>query len=552
MAEAAIKKEEQQSLHSHDSMDFSAVADFSDITIRDLTLLMEHRGQEARDYLNAKFGGQSKLIHRLHTSSERGIGGFLEDLENRKRVFGCNYIPPKPPKTFLQFLIDALKDTILIILMIAAIVSLLLGIFAPEECEGAEDNTGWIDGFAIIIAVIIVALVTAVNDYQKEQQFRGLQSKIEGEHKFTVVRHGEPIEVLNSEIVVGDLCQVKYGDLLPADGVVVQCNDLRVDESSLTGESDLVKKGEKDPLLLAGTHVMEGSGKMVVCAVGVNSQTGIIFSLLGTHDKEGDKPVDKEDAAPQSPSIKASQDEFEEINLDDEKDSDANGRKEKQEKSVLQGKLTKLAVSIGWLGVAAALLTILVMVLQFSIRKYVNEKASWQNQHLNAYVNAFITGLTVLVVAVPEGLPLAVTISLAYSVKKMLDDNNLVRHLDACETMGNATAICSDKTGTLTTNRMTVVQSYLADNHYIEVPKQGELPQTLVELLCKGIAINSSYATNILVSKQCSFFCHCILICRRGKSKHVVFTQEDFYGKQLQSKDIWLSKKRITIVAVHV
>lgn len=505
MADEVVTKEEQQSLHSMDSLDFTAIANFSDITIKDLTKLMEHRGQEANDYLNSKFGGLKKLIHMLHTSAEKGIGGFPEDLENRKNVFGANYIPPKPPKTFLQFLLDALKDTILIILMFAAIVSLLLGIFAPEECEGAEDNTGWIDGFAIIVAVIIVALVTAVNDYQKEQQFRGLQSKIEGEHKFTVVRHGNPIEVLNSEIVVGDLCQVKYGDLLPADGVVVQCNDLKVDESSLTGESDLVKKGEKDPLLLAGTHVMEGSGKMVVAAVGVHSQTGIIFSLLGSHsEKEGDKQDGGEEATPQSPMIKASHDEFEEISLDDDKDSDSNGKdkKDKQEKSVLQGKLTKLAVSIGWFGVAAALLTIVVMVLQFSIRKYVNEKASWQNQHLNAYVNAFITGLTVLVVAVPEGLPLAVTISLAYSVKKMLDDNNLVRHLDACETMGNATAICSDKTGTLTTNRMTVVQSFLADNHYKDVPKQGELPQTLVEVLCKGIAINSSYASNILVSKQ--------------------------------------------------
>lgn len=505
MADEVVTKEEQQSLHSMDSLDFTAIANFSDITIKDLTKLMEHRGQEANDYLNSKFGGLKKLIHMLHTSAEKGIGGFPEDLENRKNVFGANYIPPKPPKTFLQFLLDALKDTILIILMFAAIVSLLLGIFAPEECEGAEDNTGWIDGFAIIVAVIIVALVTAVNDYQKEQQFRGLQSKIEGEHKFTVVRHGNPIEVLNSEIVVGDLCQVKYGDLLPADGVVVQCNDLKVDESSLTGESDLVKKGEKDPLLLAGTHVMEGSGKMVVAAVGVHSQTGIIFSLLGSHgEKEGDKQDGGEEATPQSPMIKASHDEFEEISLDDDRDSDSNGKdkKDKQEKSVLQGKLTKLAVSIGWFGVAAALLTIVVMVLQFSIRKYVNEKASWQNQHLNAYVNAFITGLTVLVVAVPEGLPLAVTISLAYSVKKMLDDNNLVRHLDACETMGNATAICSDKTGTLTTNRMTVVQSFLADNHYKDVPKQGELPQTLVEVLCKGIAINSSYASNILVSKQ--------------------------------------------------
>lgn len=184
----------------------------------------------------------------------------------------------------------------------------------------------------------------------KEQQFRGLQNKIESEHRFTVVRHGEPIEVLNSEIVVGDLCQVKYGDLLPADGVVVQCNDLKVDESSLTGESDLVKKGpDRDPLLLAGTHVMEGSGKMVVCAVGLNSQTGIIFSLLGTHgDKGEEKPDGGGGEAPQSPSIKTSQDDFEDINLDEEKDFDSNGKekKDKDEKSILQGKLTKLAVSI--------------------------------------------------------------------------------------------------------------------------------------------------------------------------------------------------------------
>lgn len=503
MVDEETKKEEQQSLHSMDSMDLLAVADFSDVTIKDLTSLMEHRGLEAKEYLIATFGSLNKLIHKLHTSSEKGIGGFPEDLDNRKKVFGANYIPPKPPKTFLQFLLDALKDTILIILMVAAIVSLLLGIFAPEECEGSEDNTGWIDGFAIIVAVIIVALVTAVNDYQKEQQFRGLQSKIEGEHKFTVVRHGEPKEILNSEIVVGDLCQVKYGDLLPADGVIVQSNDLKVDESSLTGESDMVKKGQKDILLLAGTHVMEGSGKMVVCAVGLNSQTGIIFSLLGSHgEKDGDKDRQdgKGEGTPQSPMIKAGQDDFEEIKLDEECDADGNDKekKEKQEKSVLQGKLTKLAVSIGWFGVAAAVLTIMVMVLQFSIRKYVIEKASWENKHLNAYVNAFITGLTVLVVAVPEGLPLAVTISLAYSVKKMLDDNNLVRHLDACETMGNATAICSDKTGTLTTNRMTVVQSYLADSLYKDAPKQGDLPQTLVELLCKGIAINSSYASNLL------------------------------------------------------
>lgn len=501
--EDETRKEERKSLHSHDSMDFSAKADFSDISIADLTKLMKCRGVEAKEHL-LSMGGLSSLVRKLHTSTEKGITGFIEDIEHRKNVFGSNVIPAKPPKTFLQFLVDAFKDTILIILTIAAIVSLLLGVFAPEDCAGAHENTGWIDGFAIIVAVFIVAFVTAINDYQKEQQFRGLQSKIEGEHKFTVVRNGEPSEILNSEIVVGDLCQVKYGDLLPADGVVVQCNDIKVDESSLTGESDMVRKGDKDPLFLAGTHIMEGSGKMIVTAVGVNSQSGIIFTLLGaTNADHKDTAVDG--PTPSSPSAKniTGSADFEDINLeDDDGNSSENGKKkeDKSEKSVLQSKLTKLAVTIGWFGVAAAIFTIIVMVLQFSIRTYHVEGQTWKNTHLNAYVNAFITGLTVLVVAVPEGLPLAVTISLAYSVKKMLLDNNLVRHLDACETMGNATAICSDKTGTLTTNRMTVVQIFLGDKHYKSIPRANELPADLVNILCKGIAVNSSYASNIVVS----------------------------------------------------
>ena len=109
-----------------------------------------------------------------------------------------------------------------------------------------------------------------------------------------------------------------------------------------------------------------------------------------------------------------------------------------------------------------------------------------------------IISITVLVVAVPEGLPLAVTISLAFSVKKMLNDNNLVRHLHACETMGNATAICSDKTGTLTTNRMTVVQSYAGGSRYNVTPRLEDLPQSLVDLLKVNIAVNSSYTSQLL------------------------------------------------------
>uniref|UniRef100_A0AAV2IWS8 P-type Ca(2+) transporter n=1 Tax=Knipowitschia caucasica TaxID=637954 RepID=A0AAV2IWS8_KNICA len=126
-----------------------------------------------------------------------------------------------------------------------------------KAAGGVEDETeseaGWIEGAAILLSVVCVVLVTAFNDWSKEKQFRGLQNRIEQEQKFTVVRGGQVIQIPVAEIVVGDIAQVKYGDLLPADGVLIQGNDLKIDESSLTGESDHVKKTQdKDPMLLSG------------------------------------------------------------------------------------------------------------------------------------------------------------------------------------------------------------------------------------------------------------------------------------------------------------
>ncbi|XP_027488782.1 plasma membrane calcium-transporting ATPase 3-like, partial [Corapipo altera] len=161
---------------------------------------------------------------------------------------------------------------------------------------GAEDEgeaeAGWIEGAAILLSVACVVLVTASNDWSKERQFRGLQSRLEQEQRVAVLRRGRLAQLPTAELVVGDIVQVKYGDLLPADGVLIQGNDLKVDESALTGESDHVRKGpDRDPLLLSGTHVMEGSGRMVVTAVGANSQSGIIFTLLGAggDEDEGDR-----------------------------------------------------------------------------------------------------------------------------------------------------------------------------------------------------------------------------------------------------------------------
>ncbi|XP_021493359.1 plasma membrane calcium-transporting ATPase 2 isoform X1 [Meriones unguiculatus] len=527
-------------------------------TMEELRSLMELRGTEAVVKIKETYGDTEAICRRLKTSPVEGLPGTAPDLEKRKQIFGQNFIPPKKPKTFLQLVWEALQDVTLIILEIAAIISLGLSFYHPpgennEGCAtaqgGAEDEgeaeAGWIEGAAILLSVICVVLVTAFNDWSKEKQFRGLQSRIEQEQKFTVVRAGQVVQIPVAEIVVGDIAQIKYGDLLPADGLFIQGNDLKIDESSLTGESDQVRKSvDKDPMLLSGTHVMEGSGRMVVTAVGVNSQTGIIFTLLGAggeeeekKDKKGVKKGDglqlpaadgaapanaagganaslvngkMQDGSADSSQSKAKQQDgaaaMEMQPLKSAEGGDADDKKKanmhKKEKSVLQGKLTKLAVQIGKAGLVMSAITVIILVLYFTVDTFVVNKKPWLTEctpvYVQYFVKFFIIGVTVLVVAVPEGLPLAVTISLAYSVKKMMKDNNLVRHLDACETMGNATAICSDKTGTLTTNRMTVVQAYVGDVHYKEIPDPSSINAKTMELLVNAIAINSAYTTKIL------------------------------------------------------
>jgi magnesium-transporting ATPase (P-type) len=297
---------------------------------------------------------------------------------------------------------------------------------------------------------------------------------------------------LIQDLVVGDIVQLKYGkkicffiifnclgNTLPADGIVVQCSELKIDESSLTGESDLINKSpDHDPILLSGTHVMEGSGKMVVTAVGINSQTGMVMRLLGATAKEKKLKIKKEtkpikckilrflvnipflvNSALDEKSVMPASEASTKTVVSKAKEIEEEDKRQKR--SILQQKLSKLALNISYGGTIVAVCTFLILLLRFCLVNYAIEGNYVKKNDFQRAVNFFIIGVTVLVVAVPEGLPLAVTLALTYSVKKMMKDNNLVRHLDACETMGNATTICSDKTGTLTTNRMTVVQSYI-------------------------------------------------------------------------------------------
>ncbi|KAK9890131.1 hypothetical protein WA026_008939 [Henosepilachna vigintioctopunctata] len=265
-------------------------------------------------------------------------------------------------------------------------------------------------------------------------------------------------------------------------------------------------------MVLSGTHVMEGSGKMLVAAVGVNSQAGIIFTLLGAavdeqeaeikKMKKGDEENVTGNSHMNSPAPVVNKLDGAAPQEDGKENHVSSGNQapesHKKEKSVLQAKLTKLAIQIGYAGSTIAVLTVIILMVHFCVTKFVLENKSWESSYASNLVRHLIIGVTVLVVAVPEGLPLAVTLSLAYSVKKMMKDNNLVRHLDACETMGNATAICSDKTGTLTTNRMTVVQSYICEQLCKTMPKFSDIPAHVGNLILQGIAVNCAYTSRVM------------------------------------------------------
>uniref|UniRef100_A0A671KTM6 Calcium-transporting ATPase n=1 Tax=Sinocyclocheilus anshuiensis TaxID=1608454 RepID=A0A671KTM6_9TELE len=483
-------------------------------SLNELRSLMELRGAEALHKIQESYGDVNELCIRLKTSPVDGLSGQPPDIEKREVAFGQNFIPPKKPKTFLQLVWEALQDVTLIILEVAAIVSLGLSFYKPPDSEnqncgeaagGVEDEgeaeAGWIEGAAILLSVICVVLVTAFNDWSKEKQFRGLQSRIEQEQKFMVVRGGQVLPIPVAEIVVGDIAQIKYGDLLPADGMLIQGNDLKIDESSLTGESDHVKKSmEKDPMLLSGTHVMEGSGKMVVTAVGVNSQTGIIFTLLGAGEDDDDEEEKEK---------KEKKKEKKKVNVEMERVKKVACTCVELVHLCLSGieytlkaMRTPLCAKRNAASLVMSAITVIILVVLFVVDTFWIQGLPWEKEctpiYIQFFVKFFIIGVTVLVVAVPEGLPLAVTISLAYSVKKMMKDNNLVRHLDACETMGNATAICSDKTGTLTMNRMRVVQVFISDKHYKKVPEPDVIPASTMDLLILGISVNCAYTTKIM------------------------------------------------------
>lgn len=354
---------------------------------------------------------------------------------DRKRVYKDNTLPEKKGKSLFQLMWITYNDKVLILLSIAAVVSLAIGLYQTLGTPHTKDNppVEWVEGVAIIVAIVIVVVVGSLNDFQKERQFAKLNKKKQS-RDVKVVRSGKTIEISVYDILVGEVIHLEPGDMIPVDGVLIEGFNVKCDESQATGESDIIRKrpadevvaaiengddlAKMDPFIQSGARVMEGVGSFMATAVGVNSSYGKTLMALN------DDP----------------------------------------EMTPLQSKLNVIAEYIAKLGGAAGLLLFIVLFIKF-LANLKNQGSLTPAEKGQEFLNIFIVVVTIIVVAVPEGLPLAVTLALAFATTRMLKDNNLVRHLKACEVMGNATTICSDKTGTLTQNKMQVVAATISTSH---------------------------------------------------------------------------------------
>ncbi|WFD42191.1 P-type Ca(2+) transporter [Malassezia psittaci] len=413
-------------------------------------------------------GGLDGLMKGLGTDGENGLtddesssktrteSSSSPSIRDRERVYGRNVLPERKSKSLLTLMWLALQDRILILLIVAAIVSLALGLYTdlgpngPEKVACAHPPPGqdrcdppkvdWVEGLAILVAVVIVDLVGSLNDWQKERQFRSLDAKKE-QRDVTVLRNGAKHQVDVHDVLVGDIVFFEPGEVVAFDGVVLDGHNIKCDESSVTGESDMINKlpykeyirdlesssgplKHKSCFMISGSKVLEGVGRFVVTAVGPMSFNGKLMMSL----------------------------------------------RDEPENTPLQRKLNNMAELIAKLGTTAGLVLFIALMIRFFVKlgldmndstpKITAEQGSRYGQR---FISVLIISVTIIVVAVPEGLPLAVTLALAFATRRMSNQNLLVRILGSCETMANATCVCTDKTGTLTQNKMNVVAGCIGD-----------------------------------------------------------------------------------------
>ena len=349
-----------------------------------------------------------EVARRLGTDLQRGLS--QEEAARRLEQLGPNELAEKPRPSMWALLLSQFNNFLIIILLVASVISILLGEF--------------IDAGAIIAIVILNAVLSVIQESKAEEALAALKKMAAPEAH--VIRDGHLISIPAREVVPGDLVVLETGNYVPADVRLVESANLRIEEASLTGESVPAKKdarailpadaplGDRQNMAFMGTLVTYGRGRGIVVATGMQTQIGRIAAMIQEVEEE---------ATP------------------------------------LQQKLDQLG---RWLGIAA--LVICGVIFLAGVLRGIS------------VLEMFMTAVSLAIAAVPEGLPAVVTICLALGMQRMIQRHALIRRLPAVETLGSATVICSDKTGTLTQNEMTVVQVW-ADNTLLNVTGEGYRPE---------------------------------------------------------------------------
>ncbi|KAK9945222.1 hypothetical protein M0R45_010747 [Rubus argutus] len=437
--------------YSSTALDVKPSSDLNKIDHEGLAKLVKEKDLAALE----KLGGVAGVTTSLGTNPDNGLPGDNVEVNKRRQLFGSNTYPKPPTKGLFYFVLDALKDMTILILCVCAALALAFGI----KEYGVEE--GWYEGGSIFVAVMIVIIVSSLSNFRQEIQFDKL-SKISSNINVEIFRDRQRQEISIFDIVVGDVGFLNIGDQIPADGLFLDGYSFQVDESSMTGESDYVEvDSTKNPFLLSGAKVADGYGRMLVTSVGMNTAWGEMMSSIS---------------------------------------------QESNVRTPLQARLDKLTSSIGKVGLAVAFLVLLVLLIRYFTgnttdkygnKEYIGSKTKTDDV-LNAVVRIVSAAVTIVVVAIPEGLPLAVTLTLAYSMKRMMKDQAMVRKLSACETMGSATVICTDKTGTLTLNQMTVTKFWVGQESIAE--DSPSITPKVRELFYQGVGLNTTGSVFIPLS----------------------------------------------------
>lgn len=404
----------------------------------------------------------------------RGLSN-KEVLASRAR-HGANVLTPPQKESWLKLFFSKFNDPLIVILMVIGVFA--VGVSCYEYWGLKEDYSVFFEPIGIFVAILLATGLGFYFELKAQKEFTIL-NKENDQERVVVIRNGNATEIPKCDVVVGDILVLQTGQEIPADARLLSAVSLIVDESSLTGEPAHQKGLDVDDdsttyprdLVYRGTQVMEGHGYAEVTAVGDRTENGrIMQSLLGVEiGDDGDEAALKDLNKTQRLALRLNE----------------RNKVTRKVRTPLNEQLDRLGRLITYASYAVAGIIVVGRLLVYFHWHLPSVASQEEMVHFLAYLlNTIMIAVTLVVVAVPEGLPMAVSLSLANSMRKMLKTNNLVRKMHACETMGAATVICTDKTGTLTMNQMQVRESAV----------------DMTDILCEGIALNSTASLDFTTS----------------------------------------------------